>query len=776
MTTEKLEKNKGAHCAIYKTGKIFMYYKNHKFLAPIEALDFASLYPFIIITHNLSKEKMSFDKIENYDCDEEYFNEYLKHFNKLKEEIQSVLNIIDTSKLEKSYKDTFIYQLEHLANEDNFGIIPKFLYSLYKARVIIKAKLKNVEKKCEDLLEQFKLKYTINDFIKEFNPTEELADKQYGDYCKKQIESTNEYKLLLTEKDRLNAEQLAIKITMNGTYGYVDSKFGLYYEPIIPALVTYYGRKYINAVNYYCIKEGKTVVYNDTDSVYFHHNVEDFADILDRYINKEFDNETLNKKLVMRSIRLNTSHKEEVERLTKKYQDKPKILEEKLNRLGDSSFYDRINNHIHKLSGYCYLMLAREETLYPAIYLMKKKYLGKIHVNAYKGKDYTFDNLLLKGIELVKGNAIKFITENMKSMISRIIDTNEEIDIIVYDTLNALYNLSEEYINKNLDLFIKVVKYKSDAKNAAYRISEVYDIKRELYKDEYEKNFYKKFSHLEPVYFIIIKQFKYLDLLGRNYKSNYCELSEKKESVQYFNYKVDLHHYIDLFLNCCAQFLTYKTDFTSYHENIEVKNYKEIIKNVLKKEHKNKVKETNKNKLLIQKNIYKKYKNEILLDLNSELNDKYPDISWILRLMFNVPSKYFVLLEKTIFKLANKNKDTNRYYDNNIYELCKNSYFNYSAIFNELECYIEKYYILIEKKLFNIVGYLMSEKDKNYIHYINYPEINDLSGEFQLSSNEYNFLSGLNIFLTNYINIYSLYLSYSDLYTKNNKIKLNQLS
>jgi DNA polymerase delta subunit 1 len=73
-----------------------------------------------------------------------------------------------------------------------------------------------------------------------------------------------------TTKDVLDQKQLAIKLTMNSTYGYVGSTMCAINRPQIAATVTAFGRELIKGTDLYTKQQypGAMTVAGDTDSVY----------------------------------------------------------------------------------------------------------------------------------------------------------------------------------------------------------------------------------------------------------------------------------------------------------------------------------------------------------------------------------------------------------------------------------------------------------------------------------------------------------------------------
>lgn len=719
----KSEKNKGAFCGIHKRGKIYIDYKDKKFSIPIEALDFSSLYPNIAITNNLSKEIFSYIFIEG-------------------------LRKLETADMEGKFKDICVYNINHCSEMENFGIIPKFLYGLYLHRVQIKKILAKHEHRMGELENEFTKTYTYINYCKDNNCEDnEKTQKDYKSYCVKQLMNNSDYIKAKLNHEMVDAEQLAVKITMNATYGYLDYAYGIYYYPLIPALITYYGRKYINYVNEVCLDYKKVLVYNDTDSVYFYHSIDSFADILDKYIDGKLSEDQLSKKLVMRSMRLNTP----IAELQKIYSNRnPAKLDFLLdltkrdfpcsnNSEQKATFNDIINNKMMKLTGHEYLKLVREETLYPAIYFMKKKYIGKVHGKSYVGSQYTIDdNCLIRGIELRKGGAVKFVTNFFKRVLCKTLDTNLDPSEIVFEELDNLYNLKDSETINMIDDFIGYAKYKSDKENNAAKIISNYRYLRTCTTNEKELYYLRDPMELEIVKFIITRQNRYIDLFGRNIKSNTMERAFSKELVLFYELNVDLKHYIEKTYTSCAQMLTYREDIDGYHQGIQMKDYVKHIKVFLKKKYKC----YNDKNYEESAEFKKKFKNvtlSVFPGFAEYFRCELGDAAWLVTQMFNVSTtKYSKKINNIIFSVARNRaneslKNAKVYYNQDLlYSYLKKRVQAEDIIEKQIYPKLNEIYRRIERRIYmyiyntviNIeaenINNMLDNKLKSEIIYVNY--------------------------------------------------------
>ncbi len=153
----------------------------------ITCIDFRSLYPTIIITYNISPD-----------------SKFCSH-----PECQS--NGIDAEIMGKKQYVWFCKKVR--------GYVPEFLERIFKERIKLKKKLKELKK------------------------------------------GTEEYKLVYSR-------QYALKTVMNATYGYFGFPNARYYDVEISASITAFGRYWISKVIEKAKKEGFSVIYSDTDSIF----------------------------------------------------------------------------------------------------------------------------------------------------------------------------------------------------------------------------------------------------------------------------------------------------------------------------------------------------------------------------------------------------------------------------------------------------------------------------------------------------------------------------
>lgn len=178
---------------------------------PVAGLDFASLYPSIMIANNYSYETIvKGSKYDNID-DVEYKDIIWKEDADTPQERTECVRFVQNKK----------------------GILPIMLEKLWKERKAIKKEMKGVKSKL------------------------------------KEAKSEEEKSALSMQYDVLDGFQLAMKVSMNSIYGFTGANLGRLPEKRIAAATTAEGRRMIQACkeyvesNYNC-----KVVYGDTDSIY----------------------------------------------------------------------------------------------------------------------------------------------------------------------------------------------------------------------------------------------------------------------------------------------------------------------------------------------------------------------------------------------------------------------------------------------------------------------------------------------------------------------------
>lgn len=625
----KAPKNTGGHVEIHRKGKITIEFEipdnirivNSKYVrdgkikiaVPVDAVDFKSLYPSIIMAFNLCNTTITFDfnvvkKVLDNEPNSKFLtikaNDLLAE-SEFPEEMHKYYT--DYYKID-SFRDSEFYVILHCGKREKYGIYAEYMGKFFDARGVAKKKMFNAEEKYESILEEA---MESDEYAKLYNESgsdfknkkaflEDLLFKENEEYRNAKIEFSN-----------YNCSQLAVKVTMNATYGTLDYVANPIYSPLIATIITFYGRKYIKLSNQVCVEEGKTVNYNDTDSTYFNHEKEAFQDIVMRFVQGEFDMKALKRKLVRRSIRLSTSLRDLKNHYNRKIEDLGKLLQtcnpeldnikimnklektkSRIENLPPMMFVDKLNKRFADDSGGLFLEQVREETLYPAVFCMLKKYFGLIHTKDYTST-FTMSNILFRGLKIRTANCTIFEREFSTKVVNRIID-EDDIDIknIIFEELDA--KLTEQVDYENLVKYENTARYKAGKKNKIKGMIDRMAVLREITDDPKLKSLYRIPFQLENVYFICTKNTTPYCINGR--KINPCkhELFEYTDVVKYLYDKhlakgtpfkeVDHIQYVISIAATCAQLMSYtEEELFNYREDIKHKDYVANIKNYIKK-------------------------------------------------------------------------------------------------------------------------------------------------------------------------------------------------
>jgi len=205
---------------IIETGKYpgaYVYYpkKGLERKLPVAALDFASLYPNIMMNYNLSLDKMILDSDE---------------VERLKDQGYKLHHV----KFEYNDKTRSAWFVQHNNVDRDKGVYVILLEDLLRKRNEEKKKLKILEKKLE--------------YLSANQMTDESIEFEYN--C-------------------VNAKQLALKIYMNSFYGETGNPLSSFFAVELAGGVTLNGQKLLKNVANYILDRNYSIKYGDTDSLYF---------------------------------------------------------------------------------------------------------------------------------------------------------------------------------------------------------------------------------------------------------------------------------------------------------------------------------------------------------------------------------------------------------------------------------------------------------------------------------------------------------------------------
>lgn len=228
------------------------------FYEPVGVMDFNSLYPSIMIAHNLSQDSIVLDpKYDNLPGVK--YNTYQYR--------NPETGVVKSAKF-----------VDHLANPEFTGILSVILRYLLDERAATREQIKvignaikkikegaNTEKVIEVLMSNERVPNTIR-----INEVRELLDNKKVD----EVIAIMESKIKI-----LDSFQLAFKITANSIYGQCGSPFSKIRCKAISACVTAQGKNYLKlSEEHVREKYGAETIYGDTDSIFVKFNVDSVVD------------------------------------------------------------------------------------------------------------------------------------------------------------------------------------------------------------------------------------------------------------------------------------------------------------------------------------------------------------------------------------------------------------------------------------------------------------------------------------------------------------------
>lgn len=250
--------------------------KNNKY--PISGLDFASLYPSIIMGFNLSPEMRMTEK----------------QYNDLTEEQQAeLLDGVTKITIKNKGKEEIYYFKKHRPDESNHGIFPAILAGLFKTRKACKNKMLKLQKRVER---------------KHIEP---LTDDELSD--------------LLFEIGCLDSKQKALKVLMNTFYGESGNSKSTIYMLSIAAGITGKGRENLKYVKSVLAEKSIEPDYGDTDSLYIQQAMKHFFNINIQYYGAKISKAEYWKKLFYVTDKHLSITKDDVNEKLMKYNNTPRL-------------------------------------------------------------------------------------------------------------------------------------------------------------------------------------------------------------------------------------------------------------------------------------------------------------------------------------------------------------------------------------------------------------------------------------------------------------------
>lgn len=510
---------------------------------PIAGLDFASLYPSVMMDGNLSLEKM---------CkDEELVRRLRDKGIKVKEH---------TAEYEGKPLKTYSVC-------DEIGLYPKILIDLKNKRKKIKAIQLDMMYVLElvelvlSKLESHEVLLNSDEFIKQYEiERQQLKPDRIKilDYYVKLTDINSKLFVSNLHYDIkcLKLKQEAIKLMMNTFYGVAGNKSSSLFMLELALAVTTNGRKYIMHVAEYVQKLGFTIYYGDTDSLYL-----ECPDIVFKEVDLLYANDKITRlEYCIKMCEISMTEFDKLQKL--------------------------VEIELFNFTGTKYLSMAYEEILFPTMFSGKKKYCGLKHegIINFNITDY---NTFIRGLDFIKEGQTKFCINVCKKILNTILDYNNKKGIyeIVIDEINYTLKNKEQYA---IEDFIQSATYRKSKQNIAVQIF----IKRMREKSEtevcdIENKLYKVPENGDKFEYVIVKQGSAYDYCGNVAKVKKGEIMEFVDVVKTLKLEIDIDYYIyHQLVGMCARFINYKFENCddAEQQNLAVKELTLHIKDILEKD------------------------------------------------------------------------------------------------------------------------------------------------------------------------------------------------
>ena len=525
---------------------------------PVPDLDFKSLYPSEVITYNLSNETVINDE-------------------QLAEQLIAEGEDVMKHHVEYAEKDYDFYIIRHQNKKEKMGVLVCALLELMDARDAEKRLMKPWENKLKTLTPG--------------TPEYDATCRESPDYDKNLEEAEFYY-------EYHNTKQNAIKVLMNSFYGEEGMKNSPLFMIEISNLITNLGRMSLTfAKDFIEIEKGCTIVYGDTDSIYFMLNDCEFEDLDHKFLNGEIDKITYSSTMIERSI------------------------------AGAQRIEGELNMRLKKDNGTDFLVMQYEKTLFPCMFAMKKHYGGFMHSSKPNMKpllhpendELCRDALMIKGFKYDKRQASMFTNKMCFSILTEALSLNS--------TQSMSKTIKQRIIEiEKMDLsdckpFIKMINASSKEGSVFTQFIERLKKNKYLFRESPHADGKIEFAYVKKPLLCsysggdtadrVIRHMEPAVLLDDDYLQEYPEYREyvRKNALNGEFFEIDIPEYVTReLIGILCQFVLYKRRFANVGD-IDVgkreatKYLNNIFERIIKKD---------KSQLAIVKSNYK----ELIVDSN----------------------------------------------------------------------------------------------------------------------------------------------------------------
>jgi DNA polymerase elongation subunit (family B) len=479
---------------------------------PVTGLDFASLYPSLIITYNLSPDKIILSQ--------ERAEQSGKKLHKISFKFNN--------------QDCLAWSIQHNNIPEEKGLYAIVLEYLSSKRNEMKKRLAPLKEKKEDMelvIASMGKGLSLPEAIEkelanaEGKKRDSLTKNLYHFINKARHEFMAEYDSICFDCSCLDAKQYALKVYMNTFYGTAGDSKSPFFLRALAGGVTSAGQRNIKLVADFVKSKGFQIKYGDTDSLYLVPPERCFQECDEAY---DSGNGIPKEEYWSRMVNISME------------------VMEKLR--------DEVNDFLRKDNGSSYLKMAYEEVLFPVVFTGKKKYYGIPHESKPNFNRKPF----IRGVETVKRGKSNLFRKIGKCIMdeSMRVDNTRTLHQIVEDVLKeTVKDISQTDLNE----IIKTAVWRPDKNNKSVQrfISRMRD--RHTREEADAKRLIKKGLTPEPYLYEIPEpgeRFEYV-VVENDSSQKVGDKMEYPEVARRLGKKVDINYYLKNVVGLCARFINY---------------------------------------------------------------------------------------------------------------------------------------------------------------------------------------------------------------------------
>ncbi|MDE2097756.1 MAG: hypothetical protein KGL39_10945 [Patescibacteria group bacterium] len=492
---------------------------------PTTGVDAASLYPSVIMTYNLSPEKMIFDEAE---AKRVAASGRALHY----------IEFLYNGRVRRAWC------VRHGNDPKEYGLYPEILMDLFARRKALKKQLGvlKMKKECLELV-MGSAKAAKTSLAAALKALPATLDKDQAAYVSglpaDDAAIAAEYEAVSFQYVKINTKQGAVKVYMNTFYGETGNQLSPFFMVELAGGVTTGGVATIKKSVDFALKEGMRMLYGDTDSMYLipadKHYAECDAD--------HRAGRTTREEYWAAMVRVTMT-----------------VM---------SAFIERLNAFHKKDNGTGLITFAYEEVLFPVVFTGKKKYWGIPHIGV---PNFHPKELFVRGIDVVKiGQTELAKTIGYRCMWKAVsVDNTQTLREIVEEVVRDAATNTAQW---SFDYFIQTDAYKPNKDNKSVkrfiarmrprRAAEVAENRRLLDAGRSpNKQMYELPEVGERFSYVIVRKSDPFDLRGYRATAKKGDLMEFAHVARAMNMPVDIAYYLTAYvIGLCARFINYDAEF-----------------------------------------------------------------------------------------------------------------------------------------------------------------------------------------------------------------------